>query len=480
MRTFNNKVLRIGILLVFTYSCKKFVEVNPPVTQLTEGSVYHTDITAIAVITGIYSNLSNGFLSGNRGISVICGLAADELSLFNGVTSPLHIAHYENALFSNSIQSLGGEHWTTFYYYIFRCNAAIEGLQSSSMLTPAVQKQLLGEAKFLRAFFYFYLVNLFGDAPLILSTDYRKNGLMARSSIDKIYSQIVQDLLEAKQLLSPVYLDGTLTKVTTDKVRPTKMAASALLARVYLYIKEYTNAITEANETIGVTTNLPDLEKVFLKNSAEAIWQLQPVVMGRNTEDGWTFIIPPSGPSNLNGANGNPVYLSNQLLNVFEDGDKRKDVWIGQVTPNASNITYFFPSKYKNATPNTDVTEYQMVFRLSEQFLIRAEARAAINELLEAKKDINTIRKRAGLLGIGTNDQHSLLDSIRLERQLELFTELGHRWLDLKRLGKIDEVMNTVTPLKAPGTSWKTHQQLFPIPYRDIEMNPNLKQNPGY
>jgi starch-binding outer membrane protein, SusD/RagB family len=470
-----------ALLLAGLAGCKKFIDIAPPVTQLTEGNVYASDITAIATITGIYSNLSSSVISGNAGFSIKGGLAADEFTLYSGVTDNELIAHYQNNLLSTAAQSFGGGIWRDFYYFIFSCNAAIEGLENSQSLTPTVQKQLLGEAKFLRAFFYFYLANYYGDACLALSTDPQVNGFLNRSPVSAVNDQVITDLKSAKELLSPNYLDGTLLKTTVDKVRPTKLAASALLARVYLYNKEYALAKAEATTVISTSTVLPGLDNAFLKNSQEAIWQLLPVVIGHNTEDGWTFIIPSTGPSTTNGSGvGYPVYLSSQLLNAFEAGDQRKAKWINSIVPTGSTTTYYFPCKYKSATANAPITEYQMVLRMGEQYLIRAEANAQLNLLNEAKDDLNVIRTRANLSNTLANTQQEVLDSILQERRVELFTEMSHRWFDLRRFGKIDEVMNVVTPAKANGLPWRNYQQLFPLPFTDLERNPNLVQNAEY
>jgi hypothetical protein len=362
---------------------------------------------------------------------------------------------------------------------VFKCNAAIEGLSKSQSLTPAVKTQLLGEAKFLRAFFYFYAVNLYGDLPLELSTNPNITASLPRSPKEKIYEQIVTDLKDAQSLLSSSFLNATLLNGSPERVRPTKWAATALLARTYLYMGQWSNAEAEAASVIANTGlfSLPPLNAVFLKNSKEGIWELQPVSSNMNTNDGMTFVLPSTGPN----TSRNPVYLSSQQLAAFEPGDLRRKGgnWVDSVI--AGGKTYFYPAKYKaTTTSNAVFTEYQVMLRLGEQYLIRAEARAKQNNFGGAKDDLNTIRTRAGLGNTTANDQPSLLTAILKERQVELFTELGQRWLDLKRLGKIDEVMTMVTPLKANGAAWKSYQQLYPILFSDIQMNPKLVQNSGY
>jgi hypothetical protein len=133
----------------------------------------------------------------------------------------------------------------------------------------------------------------------------------------------------------------------------------------------------------------------------------------------------------------------------------------------------------------TKMTEYFMVLRLGEQYLIRAEARAKQGNIGGAQSDLNVIRNRAGLPNTTASDEASLITAILKERRVELFCEWGHRWFDLKRLGKIDEVMNIVTPIKSNGTvQWQSYKALYPLPLGDLFINniqnPYLTQNPGY
>jgi hypothetical protein len=249
------------------------------------------------------------------------------------------------------------------------------------------------------------------------------------------------------------------------------------LARVYLYTEDWANAETEATSLIDHSAlfQLEDLNNVFLKNSREAIWQLQPVNQGWNTEDARAYIIPSTGFGYFN-----PLYLSDQLLNSFEANDQRKTEWVGKFTDATvtSNVDYYYPFKYKSVTLNAPVTEYSAIFRLAEQYLIRAEARTHLNNIGGAQDDLNTIRSRAGLPNTTAGDAVSLLSAILHERHVELFTEWGHRWLDLKRTGTVDSVMSVVTPLK--GGTWNLNWKLYPIPLEEINRDPNLVQNPGY
>lgn len=472
-----NKFWIFTFLICFEIvGCKKFVELEPPVDSLTTLSAFSNDNTAISVMTGNLTVLSssNNF---SAFISKNTGLSSDELTLWNGASDGDLIAYYTNELFSDVSGSAGDEYWP--YIEVYSCNTVIEGVLNSKNLTELVKNQLIGEAKFLRAFYFFYLVNLYGDIPMPLTTDVRVNAQLGRTSKDKVYQQIISDLKEAESLLSADFLDGGLHKYISvaERVRPTKWAVLALLARTYLYTQDYANAEITASEVINNTGlfSLTSLNDVFKSNSREAIWQLQPIQTDMNTGEGAFFILTSAGLSEYN-----PVHLSDTQLSSFEPGDLRgvDGNWINSV--DVSGTTYHYAYKYKLGYGTTFGSEYFMIFRLGEQYLIRAEARAKLGNVSGAKDDLFAIRRRAGLTdnSLTANDQTSLLTAILHERQVELFTEWGHRWLDLKRTGNIEAVMNAEAPRK--GGNWQTTDELYPLPFYDIQRNRNLTQNPGY
>jgi len=465
-------LLLIGLLGV---SCKKMIEVPVPITNVTTASVYSNDATAASVLTDIYANMSylNADLSGESLVSItlLGALCADELALFDTNRESLR-RYYTNDLINNTNPSF----WNAIYPVIFIVNAAIEGLNNSQSLTPSVKKQLLGEAKFIRAFHYFYLTNLYGDVPLPISSNYKVNAVLSRSPQQKLYDQIIMDLQDSQALLSERYLAADVVTPTQERVRPTKWAATALLSRVYLYTKNFKKAEEEATKIIDHTSlySLVSLNEVFLKNSSEAIWQLQSVGLfeGSNTGEGAIFILPEGGPN----TNYNPVYLNPDLVKIYEAGDQRRASWIDSV--NVDGQIYYYPFKYKIGRVNTPTMEYPMVLRLAEQYLIRAEARLQQNNLVAGTSDLNIIRRRAKLPDLTFSGITDLLEFTMQERRRELFTEWGHRWLDLKRTQTVDAIMTHSTAQK--GGDWKSSAQLFPLPLSDLLADPNLIQNPGY
>jgi hypothetical protein len=167
------------------------------------------------------------------------------------------------------------------------------------------------------------------------------------------------------------------------------------------------------------------------------------------------------------------------LANSFDSGDNRRKIWVDSVI--VRGVTYRYPNKYKSATLNAPVTEYSIVLRLSEQYLICAEARAKQGNVTGADSMLNVIRARAGLSAIVSGSKEKFISNVMHERQVELFTEWGHRWLDLKRTGLVNTVMEKATPLKGGG-AWQSYQQFFPIPAYELLYNPALAghQNTGY
>jgi hypothetical protein len=268
-------------------------------------------------------------------------------------------------------------------------------------------------------------------------------------------------LLEAQKLLFADYsFSGG------EKVEPNKWAATALLARTYLYQKKWSQAEAQSGAIINSNLfSLPaDLNSVFLMNSSEAIWQLMPVLPGFNTSEAQYLVIT---------SNPTRVSVSASTKNVFEVGDARSTSWLGTYTATNGN-KYQYAYKYKINGRDLPLEEYYTVFRLAEQYLIRAEARAMQNNFTGAVEDLNMIRERAGLTPIDPTglSQQQVLDRVEQERRAELFIEWGHRWFDLKRSGKIDAVLGAVKP------DWQSKDALFPIPQSEINANPNLVQNP--
>ncbi|QJB32623.1 RagB/SusD family nutrient uptake outer membrane protein [Chitinophaga oryzae] len=468
------KLLAIVIAL-FTTSCKKFLDIPGPETSTNQDNVYQYDNTAASVLTGLYAQMMNEFFSGSiTSISLIQELAADNLVL-NNITETGYLNWWRNNMTPDYFTTGGyNNYFSNFYPKIYITNAAIEGLEKSNALTPSVKQRLLGESFFLRALYYFYLVNLYGDIPIVLTSNYSQNDHIGSSNREAVYKQIEEDLQQSIRLLNDRYVDASITNNTTERLRPNISTAQALLARVQLYTKKYADAEATCTQIIDKIKDyeLSPLDSVFIKNSKETIWALQPVKQNYNTDEAYVFILN-SIPGTIS---PKLFYLSKSLLASFERNDQRQLKWISKFS--GPNADYYYSSKYKVDANNSDIVEYCIVFRLAEQYLIRAESRLNQNKISGALADLNMIRQRSGLLPYASTNANDIQKMILRERRVELFTEWGHRWFDLKRSGTINSVMTEAMQYK--GGTWSEHKALYPIPNSEIMLNRNITQNSGY
>lgn len=454
---------RISLYLLFLMgliSCDDFLEVGPNKSELDVELVFKNDNTAIASLEGIYHELQeNGFASGSiSSVTSITNTLADD-AIEHGVDE-------RNDFYTNTLRADNGTNnviWTSAYKQLYVTNALLEGIENNTDLSIEIKNRVKGEAKFLRAFIYYYLVHLYDEVPLVLTTDYHINQSLARTSVSEVYIQIQKDLEEAL-----IYLPEDYIYSAGQHIRPTRYAAYTLLARLALWKEEYTQAVNYTSEVItsGKYT-LATLDGAFKANSEESIWQLVPVDPYTGTFESNLFILEnnPRVPNNRSSQS-----LTKDFLSIWESDDLRYQNWIGVYT---EDDDYYYPFKYKIKNGG-DSEEYSMVLRYAELYLIRAEAYAKSGNIQEALDDLNKLRNRAGLPDWTAAHVPNIEQAVLDERRRELFSEWGHRWLDLKRFGAIDEVLGQ------KKSTWKPHAKFLPIPEEDLLRNPFLTQNPGY
>ena len=467
--------LKFIILILFTATgCKRFLDIPLPVNQITGEAAFANDNAATASVNYIFAQMSAGNLySGIESMGLRGGLYTDELIPIS--TSANYTSYYTNALDNTN----GGSAWRGLYSNIYTINRAIIGIEASQGVV-ARKNRLLGESYFARALVYFYLVNLYGTVPLAVTDNYAVNNALPRASQADVYKQIIADATRAKQLLDSAYIstDTWTTRPNTDRARPNKFAAAALLARAYLYTNQWQQAEAEATAIIDQPSvyQLPATESAFLFNSREIIWAIAPQVPGNVIKDAAVFYVRPDTTAQ---ASGTVAVLNPALVNTFEAGDARRANWISATTTVTQGTQYGIV-KYKARQTAAAATEHVVMFRLAEMYLIRAEARAkqgAFTGANSAMSDVNAVRARALLGESNAIGEAAVLAAIAKERRLELFTE-GHRLFDLRRTGKLDEVMNAIAASK--GAEWNTKKQWWPISANDIFANPSLIQTDGY
>lgn len=461
----------IGMALI-SVSCKKLVEVPDPASSVVRSRIFSNEESARAVVVDMYGQMQNGISFTNGHGSKLAGLYIDELQP-TGAANPIDLPFYHHELTAASpvCKSL----WANAYTVIYVANALLEGLEVSTTIADTLRQQLMGEARFVRALHYFYLTHLFGEVPLVLTTDYYVNRYLSRAAVQAVYQQIVADL-QVAILTLPV------NRVAAEadrpgNIRPTRWAAMALLARVRLYQGDWQGAWEMANFVLeSGRFSLAAVEAVFLKQSPEILFQLQPVMPGGYSADAGVFLPPVQGGMS-------PYVFTAVFLNRFAAGDARRTAWLDRYQQGAT--TYYSPYKYRQRS-GAPVTEYTVVLRLAEVYLIRAEAGARLGRLqgpAGALADLNVIRARAQLTPLpAALQQQAVLDSIGQERAVELGAEWMHRWGDLTRWpGRQDPAVSRFREemqVYRPGLP--QYRELWPVPADQLLLNAAWKQNPGY
>ena len=434
-------IIYLSASLIFL-GCEDFLE-KEPVDSIADQSAITDLKSAQAAVDGLYFDL-NGLYSTEALLRNFGNLSDEQ----NDITG-------NNQYTLNSVQP-DAISWPNSWTVISRANHIIKKVPEVQTISIENIDRFVSEAKFIRALEYLLLTQFWGDVPWTESTDFRQIQSLSRTPTPEVLRNIINDLLEAEQGLPVSY-----NEVGGSRARIVKGAATALLARTYLYQGNWAEAENKATEVINnsLYTLAPSYQEVFVANSNESILEFffqDLSSQGITTAE--LFLTESLGGQYIN------VHTAN-FANAFEFGDLRKDEFI-----NVDNEGLPYISKYNETGANQEVK----ILRLAEMYLIRAESRAQQGNVSGAAEDLNVLRSRADLANTTASDQASMLAAIEQERFVELCFE-GHRWIDLVRTGRVDEVMSAFNPV-----GWQATDKLLPIPQSDIDLNPNLTQNPGY
>lgn len=396
-------------------------------------------------ILGAYSSFQNLSYYG-RTFIVFADLASDNLEQpLDGTAQDYRQVDNNSILPENT--AIDGI-WTSAFEGINIANNVIVKVPAISDMSDEEKNKALGELYFIRALNHFNLFNFFGEIPVKTSPTVGTGGLdVPRDPASTVYQQIIDDLTFAEQHLT----------TSGVKVRASKYAATALLARVYLYKGDYALAKAKATEVIDSENyNITAFADVFSDGSAESIFEIDFTDLNRNRIAEYNF------PKSLNGRR--EVAPSEDLVNAYEPGDARYTASLAF----AGTLPYAI--KYDDLSIGADNV---IVLRLADMYLIRAEAEARLNGSIDAiQDDIDVIRTRADLSGTSASTHADLLRVIEKERRVEFAFE-GHRWFDLVRTGRAVDVLINVN---------SENQTRFPIPLEEIQTNknPGMTQNNGY
>lgn len=479
------KLYKLYLVLIFMTSlagCKKDLSILPE-QSLSDQVVFTTKAGAQAALLGVYG--TSQVLDAFGGLPLIIGdYQADNVEFVGSFPTLQEINAFTTISVNTSITPI----WLNHFRIILRANSVIARVPgiTEAGFTDVQKKQMVAEAKFMRALTYFQLVNLFAQpyncsmgsnlgVPLVLGAFDGTVIFPARNTVNEVHLQIKKDLEESIPDLPASYAASSDTRG-----RATKGASRALLSRLHLYRGEWAEAAIRANEVITATPTyaLAANFAFYDANSAEDVFTIQ-MTTTDNSRTGSGGLASYHRPASAGGRGDAPFSTSLVQAYLQEPGDKRLALSDSAVASDGPRRR--FTLKYFDARTNADNTP---VIRVTEMYLNRAEALAEKDGINQESIDlINTLRRRAGLTDwtlLTFTTKQALVEGILNERRKELAFE-GHRRMDLLRKGLPLRTSGPTTGISKPcdGASPKV---ILPIPQSEIDINPALKgqQNPGY
>lgn len=451
-------ILLVMIVLALS-SCEKFLEVEP-VNAVSDLNPISDKGSAETALRGVYNQLGDAGYYGENYVTLGFYPSGDITNLTTGGAANLVNINFrtDEVLFNSS--------WAAIYNTINRANHVIQKvpLVQDPALTQALKDKYVGEAKFIRALAYFDLARAWGGIQLFLepTNSLKDRPQIKRSTLEETYAQVLTDLIDAESALAD----------DVNRIRVTKRTVWALRARLHLYKEEWELAEEYATKLIDKASDytlIKPYSSWFANNvtgTKESIFELQ-----------FSALNPSAIRSQMQHPTNGGTYRyapSNKFVQLLNDpliGGGRnaliKSISQGGTTIWSGNLYYRLPA-----------TDPAYIFRIAEMYLIRAEARAQQDNLSTvdgALDDLNQVRDRADLAPILTGGKEDILLAIENERRFEFAFE-AHRWFDLARTGRAKVVLEAIDP----NIKVEAHENVFPIPVSQTQLDPNLEQNLDY
>ncbi|WP_338876988.1 RagB/SusD family nutrient uptake outer membrane protein [Spirosoma sp. SC4-14] len=471
-------------LLLFTAtltSCQDFLNLKPEY-QISDQSFYQNQNDFETALVGVYSTLRGLYSTSN--ILYLTELTTDNTEIQWSSPSADEMQMDQNAITATNayVRSV----WSVCLYTISQSTTILNRIDAVNF-DQASKDRIKGEAQFLRAFSYFYLVRLFGNVPIANQTFTSPAQVAAADltlkSSEEAYQLILSDLTSAETLLP--------TALNTTKTRVSQMTAKTLLGKVYLTRKNYDLAAAKLKEVIDSKqySLLADYKTLVTNgniNLTETVLEVD-YLSGQSLGNNYSALFTPAitsmaiFPNNLQGAGR--IVPTLDLINSYEPGDARKAISVNDsVTLIGGKKSY---SRYGlkfvdfKATDLSDGSVTFTILRFADVLLMYAEVLNEQGKTSEALPYLNQIRQRAKLAALSALSQTDMRLALERERRIEFLYE-GHRWFDLVRTGRAQTVLNAHFASQKLNFSVQEFELLFPIPQTEIDLNPALKQNPGY
>ncbi len=468
------------IALLAMASCQGILD-KEPLGILDAGSFFQTSDDAVQAVNAAYGPLP--FSSENKNFYWAFAELCSEEAIVGGDGSRPGLSELDFFTYTPRTEELN-DFWVLNYKGITQCNTVIEKVPAIEM-DAALKERVIGEAYFLRAYYYFLLTQVFGEVPLLLKITPPDELKVPKAPLGDIYRQIIADC-DFAALSLPVQYPAT------NAGRATKGAALALAAKTALYEKDWNKVLeyVAAVKALGVYALVADYEDNFretTQNNSESVWEIQhtnlELGVGNSLNQWWC--------SKKYGNGYGFAEVTQTFVDAFEPGDPRSRFTIARnnepyfelIYKNSFSSTKFGVRKYlqsdSTASQKADGDINYTAIRYAEVLLWEAEALAELNRLPEALIPLEQVRARAraqaldpttALPPITATGQQAVIDAVRHERRVELGFEM-HRFFDLLRWGLAAQIL--------PDFQVGKHE-LFPIPQTELDLNPMLVQNPGY
>ncbi len=467
---------------------------------------------AANLVVGVYNSLLSGDAFGGgdtHGIAFISAtnIMADDADKGSTAQDQIGIIGELDNFTQTPTNTFVASLWSGYFSGIAKCNQALKALETS-LVDESIKNRWIGEVRFIRGYYYFNLVRLYGGVPLVLrvpasaedaNTDPK---FQTRATAAEIYTTIIEDLQFAA--------DHTPLRNATEKGRINKGTAQSLLAKVYLYEKNWQKVFELTSQVIssGQYALLPDYEKIWREagnNSSESIFEIQTGVFN-NSDFGVNGYCVWQGPRV--GGKGGWTDLgfgfctpNEQFVNSYETGDKRRLATVIEIDrssehkgtvlydgfriPSSDSVQNFYYNYKAYHSENKNIESFLgnrdnkqkniHLLRFADVLLMHAEAANNLGQTGVAQDELNRIRTRAGLPNTTATGGKELQEAIWKERRYELAME-HDRFFDLVRQGTVATAMAKVGKVFVTGKN-----ELLPVPALQIELSGNkLSQNPGY
>lgn len=448
------------------FSCSDDFTELAPISNRNEAEFYKNANDFIAAVNSSYAGLQDNGVYG-RAYWTMFEMRSENTDQGPDATGLARQFAEINTFTENPLNEQVTAAWVSSYDVIANSNVILSKIESVEM-DSTLKERIKGEALFLRSLMYYHLAIAYGNIPLQL-TPYKVGDELEQVNAEVVYNQLIQDLQDAEEFLPVDY-------PASDMGRATKGAAATLLAKVHLTINQNSEAEVVLRRIINdynyrLLDNYEDIWGVENENNDESIFEVQFISGGIGQGSPFTNDFSPSAFLQTGSGFGRNR-PTDALVNSFSPEDLRFDPSIGTSYINAEGETVL--ANYVKKYESDPQTEYDsdinfIVFRYADVLLMLAEA---IGDSPEAYDLINEVRNRAGLEDIDGNSPGTFEEKLLHERQLELAFE-NHRWPDLRRFGAEREVFETAEEVVEPSDV----RDLFYIPQRELDINPNFTQN---